>query len=211
MLHLLDPKKILPAYALVATATSVIIFIVFQSFFATHWEVYKVVGLSSSVSSVLIFLLFSSPIPRWAWTLWRKFSKEVYPELTGCWEGTITPEKVPEGSSLDPLVVRAKIRHSLLTLYIDFHGQSFDSVTLSATPIIEQGQHRLHYVYRSESHIPGRETFAGTAMLRVLAVTVEKYESLALLGQYFTERGTTGTIELHRTETNVNRNMSFRV
>lgn len=209
MLHLLDPKKLLPAYALVTATISVFIFVAIQHYFAFNWEVYKVVTLSSTVSSVLVVILFSTPAPRWMWHFARWLSKEVYPDLTGTWEGTISPAAVSHQAVAKPMAVRARIQHSLLTLFIDFHGETFDSITLSATPLVEKGQHHLHYVYQSDSKIPGREAYRGTTILRVREVETEQGRTLALSGHYFTMRCTIGSIQLHRTSKDTTRDVVF--
>jgi hypothetical protein len=205
MLQLFDPRKLLPAYALVTAAISVLTYVAIQHYFAFNWEVYKVVGLSSSVSSVLTLILFSTPLPIWAWYLARCISKNIYPDLTGTWEGTITTIS----DRTESLKVRARIQHDLLSLFIDFHGETFDSVTMSATPIAEKGQHNLHYIYLSESKIPGRDAYRGTAVLRVREVEVGGKKTLSLSGKYHTERKTIGTIELQRMGTDTSIDVSF--
>ncbi|WP_437925355.1 hypothetical protein WMF37_40835 [Sorangium sp. So ce291] len=209
MLHLLDPKKVLPAYALVTTATSVAIFLTIQHIFALNWEVYKIVTLSSTISSILTIVLFSNLVSRTIWNALRWWSKDIYPNLTGAWEGKICPVPDKNNKASEPLVVRASIKHSILVLFIDFHGETFDSVTQSATPIIEKGQHRLHYVYRSDSKIPGRDSYNGTAILRVGTVKTDKGTALSLKGQYSTDRRTIGTIELLQIGTDADHDVAF--
>lgn len=209
MLHLLDPKKILPAYAIATTAVSVMAFLAIQYAFTLNWEVYKIVTLSSTVSSVLILILLSAPVTRIVWKTLQWWDKDVYPDLTGCWEGKINPASENAAGTDEPLVVRAKIKHSILALFIDFHGKTFDSITLSATPLVEKGQQHLHYVYRSESKIPGRETYNGTAVLRVGTVKTDKGTILSLKGQYHTDRRTVGTIELFQTGTDTSQDVTF--
>jgi hypothetical protein len=205
MLHLFDPRKLLPAYALTTAALAVIVFMGIHYVLELNWEVYKVVGLASSVSWVLTMLLFSTPVPMWAWYVGRYFSKRIYPNLSGTWEGTITTV----GDNTETLKVRACIQHDLLSLFIEFHGETFDSQTLSATPIAEKGQHALHYIYLSESKIPGRDAYKGTAILRVREIEIGGSKTLSLVGKYHTERKTIGNIELHRTGTDATKDVSF--
>ncbi|WP_437574193.1 hypothetical protein [Sorangium sp. So ce887] len=209
MLHLLDPKKVLPAYALVTTAASVAVFLVIQRVLKIDWEIYKIVTLSSSISSILTIIAFSNFVSRAIWDTLRWWSRDTYPNLTGSWEGKICPVPDRADKASEPLVVRASIKHSILVLFIDFHGETFDSVTQSATPIIEKGQHRLHYVYRSDSKIPGRESYNGTAILRVVAVKTDKGTALSLKGQYSTDRRTIGTIELLQIGTDAHHDVAF--
>lgn len=205
MLQLFDPRKILPAYALTTAAIAVGVFLLLKYLLKWELEVYKIFGLASSVSWVLTMLLFSTPVPKWVWCIARCISKDIYPDLTGTWEGTITP--VP--ASLKVLKVRARIQHSILTLFIDFHGETFDSFTLSATPLAERGQHLLHYVYQSEPKSPDRPVYKGTAILRVRLVSEGKTAILMLMGQYHTDRKTVGTIELRQTGTDATKDVSF--
>jgi len=64
MFHLVDPKRILVSYALVTTAISVAFYVVVQRYFLLNWDVTRIVTLSSTISSVLYFLLFSTPLSR---------------------------------------------------------------------------------------------------------------------------------------------------
>lgn len=196
MFHLLDPRKILALYALTTVAISVAVYSLLQYALNLDWSPFKIIGLSSTVSSVLSFLLFATPLAGVFWALARRISKNVYPNLTGCWRGTIQPTNVPEGFSTSPLKMVARIRHSPLNLYIDFDGETFESATLSAVPAIEQGRHQLYYIYRSDSKVPGRSNFIGTAKLRVAPDSSSEGGSLAMRGHYFTGRGAIGMIEL---------------
>lgn len=198
MFHLMDPKKILAGYVLVTTAISVAIYLIVQRYFLLNWDVTRIVTLSSTISSGLTFLLFSTPVSRIVWRFLCRWNQDIYPDLTGLWEGKIFP------TSDEPLDVHARIKHSIITLYIDFEGKTFESITLSATPLIEKGQQRLHYVYRSESKIPGRPSYNGTAILRVGNVKKGNITALSLQGSYHTDRRTVGTIELHKIGSDAN-------
>lgn len=205
MLQLFDPRKLLPAYALTTAGIAVVVFLLLQYLFKWELEVYKIFGLASSVSWVLTMLLFSTPVPKWVWYIARCISKDIYPDLTGTWEGTITPTN----GSGKVLKVRARIQHSVLSLFIDFHGETFDSHTLSATPLAERGHHLLHYVYQSDPKTPGWPTFKGTAILHVRLVGEGKDVTLVLSGQYHTDRRTVGNVELRRTGKDATKDVSF--
>ncbi len=96
MLHLMDPKKIFPSYALVTTAISVAVFVIIQRLFSLNWEVYKIVTLSSTISSIFTLILFSTPAPRIVWRLLCRWNRDVYPDLTGFWVGKIFPASETE-------------------------------------------------------------------------------------------------------------------
>jgi hypothetical protein len=204
MLPLMDPKKILAGYVLLTTVISVAVFMIVQRFFSLNWDITKIVTLSSTISSTLTFMLFSTPITRLVWRILCRWSKDIYPDLSGLWQGKIFPASESTKKVEEPLDVHARIKHSIIALYIDFEGNTFESITLSATPLIEKGQLRLHYVYRSESKIPGRESYNGTALLRVGTINTANGTTLLLSGQYHTDRRTVGTIELRKIGSDAN-------
>src|SRR6266542_2561662 len=142
MFHLMDLKKILAIYVLVTIAISVAVFLIVQRLFSLNWDVTKIVTLASTISSALTFLIFSTPISRIVWKFLCWWSKDVYPDLTGFWEGKIFPASENAKNAVEPLDVQARIKHSIITLYIDFDGETFESITLSATSLIEKGQQR---------------------------------------------------------------------
>lgn len=204
MLQLLELKEILKWLAIITTALSTGIYYCVQKFVFHDWSVLKIVTLASAVASTLVAISLSNFVSRRVWRLLRRWNKSLYPDLTGCWRGKISPTAGPI------IEVRATIRHSPTGIQIDFHGPSFKSITLAATPTVEQGHQYLYYVYLADPRNPKHPPYKGTAVLRVRSdVANNNRAELSLSGQYYTVRKTVGTIELKQESTDVNQDMSY--
>lgn len=203
MLQLLELREILKWVAIFTAGFSTGIYYYLQQTIFPDWSLFKIVTLAPIVASLLIAAALSDVVFKRIWRLLRRWNKLLYPDLTGCWEGRIVP------TSGESLVVRANIRHSPVGIQIDFHGETFKSITLVATPTVDQGQHYLYYVYHSESKDPKRPPYDGTAILRV-RTKGELEQSIHLLsGPYYTTRKTVGNIELRQVSSDPDQDMSF--
>lgn len=187
--------------------TTVIISMGIYALVQTYWlpdiSLFKVVTISSIVSSLLILLLLTSLISRKIWAILAWFDKSMFPDLNGTWEGEITLENGEQVSA------KAVIRQSLLATQIDMHGETTKSITLETTPTIEQGQKKLYYVYRSTPKTPGWPSYNGSTLFDIRTIGSGKGKKYELSGHYYTDRKTIGRVRLTQISNNSNNDVSF--
>jgi len=193
VLHLIKFESFLRWLVVATVVISTLVYYLIQYFVLPNFPVYRVIFIASVVTAVLISALLSPAGYRRAWTILRRWNGVIFQDLNGTWAGTITP------GSGKPLQVRAVIRQSLLGTEIDVHGESVKSITLAASTIIEAGQYKIYYVYRSEPKEPKWPPYSGTTKFDLRIMSLGTSRSLALSGQYYTDRDTTGTIALRQT------------
>ncbi|WP_277593800.1 hypothetical protein [Pseudomonas chlororaphis] len=194
---------VLKYMVLITVGLSIVLYAVAQFFWFPDLSLFKVVAISSGVSAFLVFALLTQCVSRNLWALIGWFDGSLFPDLNGTWEGEIFLEN---GSSLQ---VRAVIRQSLLTTQIDMHGETTKSVTLEATPTVEQGQNKLYYVYRSVPKTPGRYAYTGSTIFDVRRVEVGGEKKVELSGYYYTDRKTSGRVRIMQVCKNSSRDVSF--
>ncbi|WP_204161417.1 hypothetical protein [Aliivibrio fischeri] len=187
--------------------TTVIISIGIYTLVQTYWlpdiSLFKVITISSIVSTLLILLLLTSFISRKIWAILALVDKSIFPDLNGTWEGEITLEDGKE------ILAKAVIRQSLLATQIDMHGESTKSITLETTPTIEQGQKKLYYIYRSTPKNPGWPSYNGSTLFDIRTIGSEKGKKYELSGHYYTDRKTIGRIRLSQVSKDSNSDVSF--
>jgi hypothetical protein len=172
-----------------------------------YWDdsisLFKLTTISSLVSMAIVFLLVSSFCSRIIWNLIRKLNKSLYPDLNGAWAGTITTD-----SGLT-IPVRCVIRQRLLETEIDMHGETMKSVTLESTPIINSGQKKLYYTYRSTPKNPAYGDYYGCTLFDVREYIENGKMQLELSGKYYTDRKTIGRITIKQIGSDTNHDVSF--
>lgn len=146
-----------------------------------------------------MFTLQNQYISRKIWAGLCKLNNSMYPDLNGTWEGEVTFE------SNQTIRVSAVIRHSLAVTEIDLHGETVKSITLEATPIIEKGQKKLYYVYRSMPKDPKWPSYSGTTLFDLRRTN----GGLELSGNYYTARQKIGSIRLKQVSLNPNIDISL--
>ena len=179
------------------------IYALVQIYWLPEISLFKVITISSIVSTLLILLLLTSFISRKIWALLACFDKSIFPDLNGTWEGEITLEGGKEISA------KAVIRQSLLATQIDMHGETTKSITLETTPTIEQGQKKLYYVYRSTPKTPGWPAYNGSTLFDIRTIGSGKGKKYELSGHYYTDRKTIGRIRLTQVCKDSNNDVSF--
>ena len=200
MLQIVKIDFLLKLVAIATVAISTALYYVAHRFWFPEWTMYKVITISAIVSAMLIGCLTSVSVSRWIWAFARLFNKALFPDLNGTWEGTI------ETATKQELQIRATIRQSLLSTQIDMHGETVKSLTLSATPAVEQGQHRLYYVYLADPKSPERGPYKGTT---TFSVRVNDNGHLELTGTYYTDRKMSGAVGLQQVGTDPSKDVSF--
>ncbi|MEH6479425.1 MULTISPECIES: Cap15 family CBASS effector [Pseudoalteromonas] len=187
--------------------TTVVISMGIYTFVQTYWlpniSLFKVITISSIVSTFIILLLLTSFISRKIWAILAWFDKSMFPDLNGTWEGEI----ILEGGKEIP--AKAVIRQTLLTTQIDMHGETTKSITLETTPTLEQGQKKLYYVYRSTPRTPGWPAYNGSTLFDIRALGFGKEKKYELSGHYYTDRKTIGRIRLTQICKDSNNDVSF--
>jgi hypothetical protein len=189
--------------ALTTVAISIGIYAFVQTYWVPDFSLFKVITISSIVSAILIILLLTTFISRKIWAILALFDKAIFPDLNGTWEGEITLE---DGTNL---VARAVIRQSLLVTQIDMHGETTKSITLETTPIIEQGQKKLYYIYRSTPKKPEWPVYNGSTLFDIRTVKTNQGKKHELSGCYYTDRKTLGRIRLTQVGNDSNIDVSF--
>ena len=94
--------------ALITVMLSISIYVLVQTVWFPSLDLFKVITISSIVSTLIIIALLSPYLSRKIWSFWSLFDKSLFPDLNGTWEGEITLE------GENALNVRAVIRQSLL-------------------------------------------------------------------------------------------------
>lgn len=201
MFRIIKFDLLLKYIALTTVAISIGIYTLVQAYWLPDFSLFKVITISSVVSTILVMLLLTSFVSRKIWSLLSKFNKGIFPDLNGTWEGEISLE---DGKKI---IAKAVIRQSLLETQIDMHCETTKSITLETTPTIEQGQKKLYYVYRSTPKTPGWSAYNGSTLFDIR--TVGKEEKYELSGHYYTDRKTIGRIHLTQVCTNSNKDVSF--
>ncbi len=189
--------------ALATVVVSMGVYALAQTIWFPSLSLFKVVTISSAISSILVMMLLSSFISRKIWAIWSWFDESIYPDLNGSWKGEITLENGNE------LAVRAVIRQTLLATQIDMHGETTKSVTLETTPTIEQGQKKLYYVYKSIPKTPGWPSYNGSTLFDIRTAETTQGKKLELSGCYYTDRKTIGRVRLIKVCEDSNKDVSF--
>ncbi|MFT7430260.1 MAG: hypothetical protein ACI971_000711 [Colwellia sp.] len=189
--------------ALLTVGISITIYSLVQTYLDTNLSLFKIITISSIVSTGIILTLLSPLVSRKIWACLAAFNKSLYPDLNGSWVGEIELENEVK------LPVKAIIRQSLLSTEIDLHGETTKSITLETTPTIEKGQKKLYYVYRSTPKNSNWPSYNGSTLFDIRQIEVDKKTSLELSGSYYTDRKTIGRISLRQICTDSNKDVSF--
>jgi hypothetical protein len=189
--------------AILTILISISVYALIQEYWLPSFSLFKVITISSVVSTIIIFSLLSPYISRKLWALKCWFDKTSFPDLNGSWEGFVILENGEE------LPVRAVIRQSLLSTEIDMHGVTTKSITLETTPTMEKGQRKLYYVYRSTPKNPSWPSYNGSTLFDIRFVNSNNSEKLELSGNYYTDRKSVGRITIKQQDTDSNADVSF--
>jgi len=203
MVRIIRFDSLLKYVAYTTVALSIGIYAFVQAIWLPDYSLFKVVTISSLVSTFIVTLLMLPSCSRKIWAFIGYINESIYPDLNGTWQGEITLE---DGKAID---VRAVVRQTLLSTEIDIHGETMKSVTLDTTPSMEAGQKKLYYVYRADPKNPAWPSYRGSTIFDVRRVQLEGNCQLELSGKYFTDRKTVGRIVLRQLGTNNNHDVSF--
>jgi hypothetical protein len=189
--------------AIITVVISIVLYTIIQNYFFPNYSLFKIITISTIVSTAIVLLILSSYISRKIWAFLRFFNNALFPDLNGTWEGIITTEND------EKIEVRSVIRQSLLITQIDMHGETMKSITLETTPTMEQGQQQLYYVYRATPKDPARSAYHGSTLFHIRQIEEENCKQLELSGHYYTDRKTIGRISLRQICTDPSKDVSF--
>lgn len=203
MFRVVKFNRLVKYIVLITVGISIFIYVLIQYLWKPDYSPFEVITISSGVATVLIFLLLTPRFSRKIWAIIGRFHKTLFPDLNGSWEGEICTEN---GTVLE---VRSVIRQSLLATQIDMHGETFKSITLETTPVIEQGQNKLYYIYRCTPKDPARPPYNGSTLFDIRVVNGNLRRKLELSGHYYTDRKTIGRISLRQVSRDSSRDVSY--
>ena len=187
MFRIIRIDKLIRYTASITLALSVGAFMLFEYWFGSL-SLLRLITISSIVSATIVYVLVSRFFSRFIWRILKFFNKSLYPDLNGSWDGKITTE---DGIIIP---VRCVIRQRLLDTEIDVHGETVKSITLESTPIIVSGQKKLYYTYQASPKNVSFGSYFGSTLFDVREVN----NSVQLSGTYYTDRKTTGRIDLKK-------------
>ncbi|WP_420719015.1 hypothetical protein [Vibrio navarrensis] len=160
-------------------------------------------SISGGIAILLILIITSNFTARPIWKILKFFIPSLYPDLNGTWEGEITTE------NKQVIPVRVLIKQSLLETQINIHTETSKSLTLESTPIVEGGEPKLYYMYRSLPKDPNWSSYLGTTIFDVRKVEENKKSKFELSGYYYTDRKTVGRIRFRQIGKDTEKDVSF--
>lgn len=140
---------------------------------------------------------------QWLWSKVPSLERVVFPDLNGDWSGEIesTWTRSADTPRPDPLHVSVKIEQGLFETHLS--GETLRSQFESTRVLVERtkgGKARMWYSYEARPKLTeadGNPPHQGVAWLEMDAA---KDRDL-LVGGYYTDRKSTGSITIHRTQT----------
>lgn len=187
MIHLLPIRIVLQLFAaLVAVA------IIAASYagWVGQGDVVRDMATISRSSSGLALTAIALLYILWRWL--PPFQRLIFPYLGGNWSGTLHFD----GDSPGYRNIRLEIKHTLfaIKLLLDSDESASSTLVVHAERNPDFQRYRVYYVYLIERKegVPGAgDRYRGLAILRV-----ELTPEPRLLGNYFTEAGRSGTLDL---------------
>ncbi|AZO77228.1 MULTISPECIES: hypothetical protein [unclassified Bosea (in: a-proteobacteria)] len=160
-----------------------------------------VAGLSVTVL-VSVGAVLASLSWRWLWEHCPVLERVVFPDLNGEWSGTVESTWSPDTATPrpDPIHVTIIITQGLFETHVS--AETLRAESESTRCIVERtkgGRARLWYSYETKArltHADGNPPHTGVAWLE-MAVDKDRER---LVGGYFTDRKSTGDIEIRRTQ-----------
>jgi energy-coupling factor transporter transmembrane protein EcfT len=195
MFRVVSFTYILRYVAIATTALSIFAYWGTERVLQSDLPIIRLLSVAPWVVLIVILTITTNSTSRPIWKILKRLNSSLYPDLNGTWEGEITLEgghKIP---------ARAVIRQNLIESQIDLHTETSKSSTLETTPVIEAGQYKLYYTYRSSPSNLKWPSYTGSTILDVRNAALKEPEDLELSGYYYTDRKTCGRISLKQTST----------
>ena len=192
MFRVISFTYLLRYVAIVTTALSIFAYWGAERVLQSELPIVRLLSVAPWVVLIVILVITTNSTSRAIWRLLKKFNSSLYPDLNGTWEGEI----VLEGGQKIP--ARAAIRQNLIEVQIDLHTETSKSLTLETTPVIEAGQFKLYYTFRSTPSNVKWQSYTGSTILDVRNAGLKAPQDLELSGYYYTDRKTCGRINLRQ-------------
>jgi hypothetical protein len=169
----------------------------------------SVLGRISLTATILGVVLVGVAEKTWR-HIWRwvpPLGRWIFPDLTGQWEGTLTSnwEKPETKSRLEPIAATIAIRQGLFSTAVSLETAETPTshskhCILEAYP--ETARWRIWYSYDNEPMPELRHRSSAHKGVAWLEFTPGRNRE-ELIGQYYTDRMTAGSIRVHRVSTEV--------
>ena len=203
MFRVINIRLLFKFVAVFTAFVSILTYEMAREYWHADLPVVKVFSIAPWVAAGLFLVLTTDITARLMWRLVRKFKKDIFPDLNGTWAGEIIASETLE------IPARALIRQTLEAVRIDMHTETSRSISLETTPVVEYGNNRLYYLYRSVPRNPEWNEYHGTTAFDVRKVVVAGKEVLELSGVYFTSRKTVGRVRLRQVDRATETDVSF--
>ncbi|AXT27530.1 hypothetical protein D1823_13665 [Ruegeria sp. AD91A] len=203
MFRVINFTFLLRYVAIAATGLSILAYVGAERFLQSELPIVRLLTVAPWVVLLVVLVLTTNVTSRFIWKVLKSFNSSLYPDLNGSWEGEITLEngiRIP---------ARAIIRQNLIEAQIDLHTETSKSVSLETTPVIDAGQYKLYYTYRSAPSNVGWSSYTGSTILDVRNSAKKADGPLELSGFYYTDRKTNGRINLRQFSKDTDTDVSF--
>ncbi|WP_411753201.1 hypothetical protein [Serratia sp. (in: enterobacteria)] len=187
MLKVINLQVLLKLHLLISISAALLIY-----FFSNNVSLFKIITSANLISTIFLFCIEFNSVARILWRVLKIFNKDLFPDLNGCWSGKVLFNKAD--GSIGEIDITAKIRQSLKKTEIDMYGENMISGALDVSLVKFLGLNKVYYSYISEPPNKAWTRFIGTSILNVINID----NKLTLRGNYYTERGTTGTLILEK-------------
>lgn len=164
--------------------------------------------VGKALTAATITVLFDIAFTKWIWK-WKIINPYLVktPNLNGTWIGQFKSSWIdPEtNAGIPPIDVKVFIRQSLTNVSVEVYTDKMISTSFLAGIRIEPDteNYELVYTYTSRSTLETREKnpwHDGSTKLQLF-----NGSGMRLVGEYWTTRKTTGSIEIHRKSTDIER------
>ena len=203
MFRVINFTYLLRYVAIATTALSIFAYWGAERVLQSELPIVRLLSVAPWVVLIVILAITTNSTSRAIWKVLKKFNSSLYPDLNGTWEGEIVLEdgrKIP---------ARAAVRQNLIEVQIDLHTETSKSLTLETTPVIEAGQFKLYYTFRSTPLNVKWPSYTGSTILDVRNAALKAPQDLELSGYYYTDRKTYGRINLRQTSTKTDVEVSY--
>lgn len=159
---------------------------------------FKIISIATLVIGTIV-VWFAN---RYWRTLWKTFpilEKIIFPDLNGTWQGTVSSTWVGQEGEILPIPITFTIRQSLFSIRI--HSATNESPAHSTRCILEADteaeRYRIWYSYNNHPNANVAHRSCRHEGVAWLEMDLGADKNL-LRGQYFTDRKTTGDIQINR-------------
>jgi hypothetical protein len=203
MFRVVNFTYLLRYVAILTTGLSILGYMGAEHFMQSDVPIVRLLSVAPWIVLLVVLVITTNTTSRIIWRILKTFNPSLYPDLNGAWEGEISLE------SGVTIPARAVIRQNLIEAQIDLHTETSKSTTLETTPVIDAGQFKLYYTYRSTPSNVDWSSYTGSTILDVRNSVKKADGKLELSGYYYTDRKTNGRISLQQTSPETDIDVSY--